>query len=80
METSFALLLTYLIFFLIVFLISVFITRWIFGIPKIIRHLKSQSANLEVLNRVISKMAEQQGVSSNEISNIKDVVRIEMNK
>lgn len=68
------LVLLYFVGFIVSFVICIIIARWIFGIPHIVRQLELQTANLRVMRLLLSKMAEKDGVSKDEITKIlKDV-------
>jgi len=54
------------------FLIGVFVTRWIFGIHKIVNHLENQTTNIRALRRIVGVLAEKQGVSTQELNAIID--------
>lgn len=69
---------TMLFFSVICFLICVYITRWIFGINKIISNLKMQTNQAVVTRRIISKMAEKNGVTEEEIKQIIDKTNVEV--
>ncbi len=56
----------------ILFMIVVFITRWIFGIPKILAHLKRQTYLLDVQMHVISKIALKEELTKEDIQKIKE--------
>lgn len=45
---------------LFVFIVAVLLTRWIFGIPTIIRNLETQT-------RVLSKIAQKEGIPEEEL-------------
>ncbi|HYD21248.1 MAG TPA: hypothetical protein VEB40_07235 [Flavipsychrobacter sp.] len=62
--------LTWLFIFLAVFFICVFITRWIFGIPIIIKNLRVQTANQKMVRKVITELALKQGMSKEELDKI----------
>lgn len=55
---------------IIFFLIGVFVTRWIFGIDKILSYLQTQTANQKAMRKIITKLAERQGLSKEEIDKI----------
>lgn len=59
-----------LIFFAILFVIAVFVTRWIFGINKILSEMKYQSYQLALLNKLICKMAQNKTLSDEELDKI----------
>ena len=62
--------LVWLFIFLAVFFICVFITRWIFGIPIIIKNLRVQTANQKMMRKVITELALRQGMSKEELDKI----------
>ena len=57
---------------IVAFLIGVLITRWIFGIDKIIDSLQRQNDYTMVQVRLLKKMLLNQGTSSEEIDEIID--------
>lgn len=60
----------YIVGFIISFLIGVFITRWIFGIDKIIANLVKQNEHSLNHTRLLKKMLMNQGTSFEEIDDI----------
>ena len=73
----------YIIGFIIAFIIGVYITRWIFGIEKIIDALERQNNSLEQQNnyslvqvRLLKKILMNEGVSSEEIDEIIAIIWI----
>lgn len=60
----------YLIVYIIGFIISVYITRAIFGIPTIISLLKVQTANQKIMRKVMIEMARKQGMTVEELERI----------
>lgn len=54
---------------IITIVVIVFITRWLFRIDTIVKHHKAQTA-------LLIKMARQQGVSADDIDNIKNTFNL----
>jgi len=59
-----------------VFIIGVFITRWIFGINKILKNLHYQSYQLAVMRKIISKMAAKEELTADDIKKIEDATSV----
>lgn len=64
-------------FFAILFVIAVFVTRWIFGINKILNHLKYQSYQLAVLRKLVCKMAAKEDITESDVKNILETTNVE---
>ena len=58
------------------FIICVYITRWIFGINKIIDNLVYQSYQLSVLKKLLCKMAAKEEVTPEEIQKILETTSV----
>jgi len=66
--------LMYFVGYAIAFIIGIFVTRWIFGIDAIINNLKQQTVinkslliNIRTLRKIVSNLAEKQGLTKEEI-------------
>lgn len=63
--------------FIIVLVICIIITRWVFSIPTIVEHLKFQSDALKSMNKILAKLAEKNGMTEADIQLIANEINSE---